>query len=84
MIRTGGSIIQTAQRCREAGAVDVLLAATHLILAGDAREKFKAHGIERIIGTDTYPGAKSDELLDVHSVAPLVARWLTRQLRIVD
>lgn len=84
MIRTGGSIIQTAQRCREAGAVDVLLAATHLILAGDAREKFKAHGIERIIGTDSYPGAESDELLDVHSVAPLVARWLTRQLRIVD
>lgn len=84
MIRTGGSILQTAQRCLEAGAIDVILAATHLILAGKAREKFKEQGIKKIIGTDTYPGAQSDDLLDVHSVAPLVARWLTRQLRIVD
>lgn len=84
MIRTGGSIIQTAQRCRDAGAVDAVLIATHLVLAGNAREKFKASGIEKIIGADTYPGVASDDLLDVYSVAPLLAQVLTKQLRIVD
>ena len=40
MIRTGGSIIQTAQRCRDAGATDVILFATHLVLSGDSRNRF--------------------------------------------
>lgn len=82
MIRTGGSIIQTAERCREAGAIDVILFATHLVLAGQSREKFKQHGITKIIGADTYPGVESDEMLDIFSVAPLVAEVLKRQLRI--
>ncbi len=82
MIRTGGSIIQTAQRCREAGATDTILFATHLVLAGDARRKFKEAGINRIIGADTFPGICSDELLDVFSIAPLVASNLKRQLQI--
>jgi ribose-phosphate pyrophosphokinase len=80
MIRTGGSIIQTAQRCREAGARDTILFATHLVLAGQSRQKFKEHGIGKIIGADTYPGVESDELLDVFSVAPLVASTLIRHL----
>ncbi|MGV1098010.1 ribose-phosphate diphosphokinase [Thiovibrio sp. JS02] len=84
MIRTGGSIIQTAERCRDAGATGVILIATHLILAGNAREKFKTHGIDRIIGADTFPGVKSDELLDVYTVAPLVARCLAKQIRISE
>ncbi|MFZ5776511.1 MAG: ribose-phosphate diphosphokinase [Thermodesulfobacteriota bacterium] len=82
MIRTGGSIIQTAERCREAGASGVVLVATHLVMAGDARRKCAEHGIDRIIGADTYPGVRSDELLEVYSVAPLVARGLARQLRL--
>lgn len=82
MIRTGGSIIQTALRCREAGARDTILFATHLVLAGQSREKCKEHGITRIIGADTYPGVESDGLLDIFSVAPLVADVLKRQLRL--
>lgn len=84
MIRTGGSIIQTAQRCRDAGATDVLLFATHLILAGDSKQRLKDNGIEKIIGADTYPGIKSDELLDIYTVAPLLERTITKQLRIID
>ncbi|MFH1216910.1 MAG: ribose-phosphate diphosphokinase [Pseudomonadota bacterium] len=83
MIRTGGSIIQTAQRCREAGAKEVIIFATHLVLAGQSREKFKEHGITKIIGADTYPGVESDDLLDVFSVAPLVADVLKRQLKLI-
>lgn len=83
MIRTGGSIIQTAQRCREAGASDTILFATHLVMAGNAREKCVEHGINKIIGSDTFPGIESDSLLDVFSVAPLVADILQRHLRVV-
>ncbi len=83
MIRTGGSMLQTADRCYEAGAVDVMVMATHLVLSGGARERFKEKGIHRIIGADTYPGVKSDDLLEIYSVAPLVSRELIHYLRIV-
>lgn len=82
MIRTGGSIIQTALRCREAGAVNTILYATHLVMAGDSREKFVKNDINKIVGADTYPGTASDDLLEVYSVAPLVAKVLYRQLKI--
>ncbi|MBB5348506.1 ribose-phosphate pyrophosphokinase [Desulfoprunum benzoelyticum] len=82
MIRTGGSIIQTAQRCLDAGAADVVVMATHLVLSGDSRDRFKASPIGRIIGSDTYPGSVSDELLDVYSVAPLLAEILEKHLQL--
>jgi len=82
MIRTGGSIIQTAQRCLEAGAVEVAVMATHLVLAGNARERFESSPISRVIGSDTFPGVQSDALLDVYSVAPLLAGIFRRHLKI--
>lgn len=82
MIRTGGSIIQTAQRCLDAGAADVIVMATHLVMAGDSRERFNKSPIGRVIGSDTYPGSVSDDLLDVYSVAPLLADILERQLQL--
>lgn len=84
MIRTGGSMLQTIDRCYDAGAVDVMIMATHLVLSGNAREKFKEKGIKRIIGADTYPGVESDDLLDVYSVAPLISRTLNHYLRIEE
>ncbi|BCL61878.1 ribose-phosphate pyrophosphokinase [Desulfomarina profundi] len=73
MIRTGGSIIQTAERCLEAGAADVVALATHLIMAGKSLEKFRASPISKVIGSDTFPGRESNDILDVYSVAPC---WL--------
>ena len=81
MIRTGGSIIQTAERCLDAGAADVVVMATHLVLAGDAREKFLVSPISRIIGSDSYPGRTSDDLIDVYSVAPLLTEVLQSHLQ---
>ena len=80
MIRTGGSIIQTAKRCLDAGAKEVYVLATHLVLAGDARHRFEQDKIVRIIGSDTYPGVESDNLVDVYSVAPLIKNALTSHL----
>ena len=82
MIRTGGSMLQTVDRCYEAGAVDVMVMATHLVMAGDACQRFRERGITRVIGADTYPGRTSGDLLEVYSVAPLIARELSHYLRL--
>ena len=80
MIRTGGTILQTADRCLEAGAADIMVMATHLVLAGDIPAQFKARGIRKIIGSDTYPGKQSDDFLEIYSVAPMIAGVLKRYL----
>ncbi len=82
MIRTGGSIIQTAERCLEAGAKDVYAHATHLVMAGTARQNFLNSPIQKLLGSDSYPGVVSDSLLDVYSVAPLLAQVIEEQLHI--
>ena len=82
MIRTGGSMLQTVDRCYQAGALGVMVMATHLILAGNARERFVEKGISCIIGADTYPGRESDSLLQIYSVAPVIAEELKRYFRI--
>jgi ribose-phosphate pyrophosphokinase len=82
MIRTGGSMLQTVDRCYQAGAVNVMLMATHLVLAGNARERFVEKGIDCIIGADTYPGRESDELLRVYSAAPVIADELRGYFRL--
>ena len=83
MIRTGGSIIQTAERCLDAGANDVAVLATHLVMAGEARKRFLDSPIQKVIGSDTYPGTKSDDLLEVYTVAPLLAKIMRNHLKIV-
>jgi len=82
MIRTGGSILQTARRCLEAGAKEVVAHATHLVLAGDCRERFRQGPISRIIGSDSFPGTKGDDFLDVYSLAPLLAEVIEQHLGI--
>ncbi len=82
MIRTGGSIIQTAERCKDAGATDTIVMATHLVMSGDSQERFIKSGITKIIGTNTYPNRKSDLLFDIYSVAPLIKQAIHKQLRI--
>ena len=82
MIRTGGSIVQTAQRCMQAGAADVAVMATHLVMAGDARQRFIDNGISKVIGSDSFPGRESDELLEIYSLAPLLAETLEKYLKL--
>lgn len=82
MIRTGGSILQTAERCLEAGAKEVFAHATHLVMAGDSMERFRRGPISKIMGSDTYPGRSSNDLLDVYSVAPLLADVIEQHLQI--
>jgi ribose-phosphate pyrophosphokinase len=82
MIRTGGSILQTAERCLQAGAKDVAVMATHLVMAGQARKRFENSSVSKVIGSDTYPGRESDDLFDIYSVAPLLAKVLGKHLKL--
>ncbi|PIE59415.1 MAG: ribose-phosphate pyrophosphokinase [Desulfobulbus propionicus] len=82
MIRTGGSMLQTVDRCFEAGATGVAVMATHLVLAGEARKRLREKEIICVVGADTYPGVQSDDLLEIYSVAPLIAKELETCLRL--
>jgi ribose-phosphate pyrophosphokinase len=81
MIRTGGSIIQTANRCLEAGARDVVAHATHLVLAGNSMDRFQQSPISKIIGSDSFPGRCRNPLIEVYSLAPLLAEVMENYLR---
>jgi len=70
VIRTGGTILKSAELLRKAGAKEIYAVATHLGLYGDTRKKFKENGI-KIIGTNTIPCESDDNVyvLDVSNVA---------------
>jgi ribose-phosphate pyrophosphokinase len=51
-------------------------------MAGDSMEKFRGGPISKVIGSDTYPGRASNDLLDVYSIAPLLAEVIEQHLKI--
>jgi len=76
MIDTGGTIVKAADQLFENGAKDVIVAATHAILSGPAKERFENSRVRQVIVTDTLPipeDRRFDKLL-VLPVAPLIAR----------
>ena len=76
MIDTGGTIAKAAEALFDAGAADVIVAATHAVLSGPAVDRLKNSRISEVIVTDTLPIAE-DQMFDkltVLSIAPLLAR----------
>jgi ribose-phosphate pyrophosphokinase len=76
MIDTGGTIAKAAEALFDAGAADVVVAATHAVLSGPAVDRLKNSRISEVIVTDTLPIAE-DQMFDkltVLSIAPLLAR----------
>lgn len=76
MIDTGGTITKAADVLFEAGAQDVIVAATHGILSDPATERIKNSRISEVVLTNTLP-IPEDKRLDkytVVSIAPLIAR----------
>lgn len=55
IISTGTSIALAARVCKEHGARDVYIMATHPVFAGKCAEKLAASGAKEIIVTDTIP-----------------------------
>ena len=76
LIDTAGTITGAVRVLLEAGAQDVIIAATHGLLSGPAVERLQACGAREVIVTDTLPieEEKRFDKLTVLSIAPLIAR----------
>ncbi|MBL1079565.1 ribose-phosphate diphosphokinase [Nocardia sp. 2] len=78
MIDTGGTIAGAVKVLKEAGAVDVVIAATHGILSAPASERLANCGAKEVVVTNTLPieEAKKFPTLTVLSIAPLLAQTI--------
>ncbi len=76
LIDTAGTIAGAVRVVLEAGAKDVIVAATHGVLSDPAVERLQACGAREVIVTDTLPIADERRFpqLTVLSIAPLIAR----------
>ena len=76
MIDTGGTIAKAVQVVLDAGAKDVIVAATHGVLSGPAVDRLSTCGAREVVVTDTLPISESKrfENLTVLPIAPLLAR----------
>ncbi|WP_104091181.1 ribose-phosphate diphosphokinase [Arthrobacter sp. GMC3] len=76
MIDTGGTIAGAVRVLKDAGAKDVIIAATHAIFSDPAAERLANCGAREVVVTNTLPipEEKRFPTLTVLSIAPLLAR----------
>ena len=76
MIDTGGTIAGAVRVLKDAGAKDVIIAATHAVFSDPAAERLANCGAREVVVTDTLPipAEKRFPTLTVLSIAPLLAR----------
>lgn len=76
LIDTAGTITGAVRVLMEAGAKDVIVAATHGVLSDPATDRLQQCGAREVIITDTLPIPEEHrfEKLTVLSIAPLIAR----------
>jgi ribose-phosphate pyrophosphokinase len=76
MIATGGTIVKAVDVLLDAGATDVIVAATHAEFSEPAIDRLKNSRLSEVVVTDTLPLGpdKQFDKLTVLSIAPLLAR----------
>lgn len=76
LIDTGGTIAGAVRVVLEAGAKEVIVAATHGVLSDPAAQRLSESGAREVVVTDTLPisADKRFPQLTVLSIAPLLAR----------
>ncbi|WP_197681843.1 ribose-phosphate diphosphokinase [Actinopolymorpha singaporensis] len=76
MIDTGGTVVKAAEALVDAGAADVIVAATHGVLSDPAVDRLKNSRIREVVVTNTLPIPQEHrfDTLTVLSIAPLIAR----------
>ncbi|MDR8020395.1 ribose-phosphate diphosphokinase [Nesterenkonia aerolata] len=76
MIDTGGTITGAVQVLKDAGAKDVIIAATHPVFSGPAAERLSGCGAREVVVTNTLPipEEKRFDTLTVLSIAPILAK----------
>jgi ribose-phosphate pyrophosphokinase len=83
IISTGGTIANSAYALKKAGAVSIIVCASHAVLSGEAKKVLEKAPIDRLIVTDTITHADSDYPKGTHIVpmAPRIAEAITNILR---
>ncbi|SDD03718.1 ribose-phosphate diphosphokinase [Actinokineospora iranica] len=76
MVDTGGTIAKAIHQLLDEGAADVVMAATHGVLSGPAKDRLSACGAKEVVFTNTLPipDEKRFPGMTVLSIAPLLAR----------
>ncbi len=76
MIDTAGTITKAVDALIDAGAKDVIIAATHAVLSGPAVDRLKKSRVSEVVVTNTLPISEESRFdnLTVLSIAPLLAR----------
>jgi ribose-phosphate pyrophosphokinase len=76
MIDTGGTIVKACEALLDAGAADVVIAATHGILSAPASERLANCKAREVVFTNTLPIAQEKRFpgMTVLSIAPMLAR----------
>ena len=76
MIDTAGTICKAVDALFEAGAKEVIIAASHAVFSGQAIERLKASRVTEVVTTNSLPisDEKHFDGLTVLSIAPLLAR----------
>ncbi|HEU5222652.1 MAG TPA: ribose-phosphate diphosphokinase [Candidatus Lumbricidophila sp.] len=76
LIDTGRTIVKAAEALKNAGALGVVVAATHAVFSNPAVEILQSDFIDRVVVTDTLPipDEKRWDRLTILSIAPLLAR----------
>ena len=86
MIDTGGTITKAADALFEAGAADVIVAATHAVLSGPAVDRLKNSRVSEVVVTDTLPDRRREAVRQAHrpvdrtAAGPRHPRGLRRRL----
>jgi ribose-phosphate pyrophosphokinase len=76
LIDTGRTIVKAAEALKAAGAIGVVVAATHAVFSNPATEILQSDVIDRVVVTDTLPVPEDKrwDRLTVLPIAPLLAR----------
>jgi ribose-phosphate pyrophosphokinase len=76
LIDTGRTIVKAAEALKAAGAVGVVVAATHAVFSNPATQILQSDVIDRVVVTDTLPvpDEKRWDRLTVLPIAPLLGR----------
>lgn len=79
MIATGGTIVAAARALEHEGSKrEIIVAATHAVLAPRALDRLREVGLKRLFVTDTIASGSPDPAVTVVSVAPLLAASVRR------
>ena len=76
MIDTAGTVTKAVDSLIEAGAKDVIIAATHAVFSGPAIDRLKKSRVSEVVVTNTLPIPEESRFdnLTVLSIAPLLGR----------